>query len=65
MDYKRVRDLTAEYENLSAETKKLKDEYYSYTKTVIAGESQIIKENAEEVRSYKDIYNFVYRVREL
>jgi hypothetical protein len=65
MDYKRVQDLTAEYENLSAETKKLKDEYYSYTKTVIAGESQIIKENAEEVRSYKDIYNSVYRVREL
>jgi predicted nuclease with TOPRIM domain len=65
MDYKRVQDLTAEYENLSAETKKLKDEYYSYTKTVIAGESQIIKENAEEVRSYKDIYNSVYRVMEL
>lgn len=65
MDYKRVQDLTAEYENLSAETKKLKDEYYSYTKTVVAGESQIIKENAGEVKSYRDIYNSVYRVREL
>ena len=65
MDYKRVMDLTDEYDNLRAETKKLKDEYYSYTKTVIAGESQIIKENAEEVKSYRDIYNSVYRVREL
>ena len=65
MDYKRVLVLTDEYDNLRAETKKLKDEYYSYTKTVISGESNIIKENAEEVKSYRDIYNSVYRVREL